>query len=112
MTKESTTPDVVELVRRYVAALNRRDQDAAMGFFAPNGVLEATGMDTTFEDVAAIRGFAEDWSRSYSEQGFEAQEILDLGHGIALSVNEQRGRLSGKSPRDPPPGRVGLRVGG
>jgi ketosteroid isomerase-like protein len=97
MPQESTTPDVVELVRRYVAALNRRGPDVAMDFFAPNAVLEATGMGTSFEGVAAIRSFYEDWSRPYSEQEFEALEILDLGHGIALSVNEQRGCLAGSA---------------
>ena len=95
MPEESVTHDVVELVRLFAAALNRRH--AVMGFFAPNAVLEATGMGTSFEGVAAIRSFYEDWSRPYSEQEFEAKEILDLGHGIALSVNEQRGRLAGSA---------------
>lgn len=95
MSEESTTSDVVELVRRYVGALNRGD--AVMGFFAPDAALEATGMGATFEGVTAIRSFFEDWSRPYSEQEFEAKQILDLGHGIALSVNEQRGRLGGSA---------------
>jgi hypothetical protein len=34
MSKESTTPDVVELTRRSLEAANRRDVDAILSFFA------------------------------------------------------------------------------
>jgi len=107
MSEQSTTRDVVELVRLFVAATKslrptwnkapRARRDAVMGFFAPNAVLTATGMSASFEGVAAIRSFLEDWSRPYTEQEFEAQEILDLGHGIALSVNEHLGLLAGSA---------------
>ena len=44
MPEESTTPDLVELTRRLLEAVNRRDFDAAMGFFATDAVWESVGM--------------------------------------------------------------------
>jgi ketosteroid isomerase-like protein len=41
MSEESTTPDLVERVQRIVAAMNARDFDAAMSFYAPDAVLDA-----------------------------------------------------------------------
>jgi len=37
--EESTTPDLVELVRRLDEAANRLDFDAAMSFYAPDAVV-------------------------------------------------------------------------
>jgi ketosteroid isomerase-like protein len=38
MTEESTTPDLVEAVRRALEAFNRRDLDAAFSLYAPDAV--------------------------------------------------------------------------
>ena len=57
MQEEFTTPDLVGLVRGLFNAANRRDFDAALSFFAPDAVWETFGLGTTFEGVAAIRGF-------------------------------------------------------
>jgi ketosteroid isomerase-like protein len=65
MSEESTTPDLVERVQRGVDATNARDFDAVMSFYAPDAVVVATGMSTSFEGVAAIRRFFEDWIGSY-----------------------------------------------
>ena len=73
MSEESTTPDLVELARRYFAALNRRDLDAMVSFFAPHAVWETVGLGTTFEGVAAIRGFWQDWYASYEELWLEQE---------------------------------------
>jgi ketosteroid isomerase-like protein len=105
MSEESTTSDLVELVQRGVDATNARDFDAVMSFYAPNAVVVATGMSTSFEGVAAIRGFIEDWIGSYDELAFEVLDIVDLGAGVVLTVNRLRGRLAGSS------GEVRLRGG-
>ena len=59
MPEDPTTPDLVELWSRFFEAVNRRDFDAMLGFFAPDAVWETedTGAVGTFEGRAAIRGF-------------------------------------------------------
>ena len=106
MPEESTTPDLVELGHRFLEAANRRDLDAALSFFAPDAVWEARAFGITFEGVAAIRGFWQDWWASYEELRFEQEEALDLGNGVAFAVLIMKGRLVGGS------GEVQRRVGG
>ena len=43
MPEGSTTPDLVELVRGTVEALNRRDLDGVMSLFDPDAVWEVGG---------------------------------------------------------------------
>jgi ketosteroid isomerase-like protein len=60
--------------------------------------MSAAGLGT-FEGEEAIRGFAEDWRRSYEEYRYEEEELLDLGHGVVLSVLRESGRLVGGKGR-------------
>ncbi len=105
MHEESRTPDLVELWRRVIDALNSGDFDAVMGFYAPDAVVDSMAMATGFEGVAAIRGLFEDMLRPYEEWEIEAEEILDLGNGVAFCVLLQQGRPVGSS------GRVQMRLG-
>jgi ketosteroid isomerase-like protein len=105
MPEKSTTPDLEELWRRLLDALNSRDFDAVMNFYAPDAVLNSMGMRTSFEGVAAIRGYFEDFINAYEEYEVESQEILDLGNGITFGVLLQQGRPVGSS------GRVQMRFG-
>ena len=77
MPEESTTPDLVELTRRWFEAANRRDVDAAASFYAPDAVHDFVG--------------------AYDEFGVEAEQILDLGNGVTLAVVDQKGRPRGSS---------------
>jgi ketosteroid isomerase-like protein len=98
MTEESTTPDLVELVRQAVEAATHRDFDALMSFYAPDAVWDLSPMGVgTFEGRAAIRGFAEDWLGSYEDFEIELQEVLDLGNGVVFVVNRLKGRLAGST---------------
>jgi ketosteroid isomerase-like protein len=97
MSEESTTPDLVELTRRFIETGNRRDLDAGMSFFAPESVWESTGMATSFEGVAAIRGFFEDFTGAYEEYRVEPEEILEVGNGVTFSVIAQQGRPVGST---------------
>jgi ketosteroid isomerase-like protein len=97
MPEESTTPDLVELARRFFEAANERDFESIPSFFAPNAVLDSMGMGASFEGVAAIRGFFEDFSGAYDEWRVEPEEILDLGNGVTFSVAHQQGRPLGSS---------------
>jgi ketosteroid isomerase-like protein len=85
MPEESATPDLVELVNRVMAAVNRRDFDAAESFYAPDAVL--CGAEAgTFEGAAAIRRLFEDMASSYEKFHCEAEENIDLGNGVTFGV--------------------------
>jgi ketosteroid isomerase-like protein len=101
MSEEPTTPDLVELARQGFEAMSRGDLDAVMSFFAPDAVYDVSdaGLLTFFESEEAIRGFFEDWHRSWEDYRFEEEEILDLGHGVGLSVVRESARLVGGKGR-------------
>ena len=91
MSQESATPDVVELVRKQVDALNRRDLDGVMSSVAEDAVLD--GRADLIEGRAAIRGFLEEWFGAYEELDFELEEVSHLGGGVVFAVVIQDGRL-------------------
>ena len=99
MPDESTTPDLVELVRRLVEALNRLDFDTAMSFYAPDAVWEGRASGMTFEGRTATRGFWEDMTVAYEEFEVQRQETLDLGNGVAFGVTRASGRPVGSTGR-------------
>ena len=99
MPEESTTPDLMELVRRLDEAANRRDFDAAVSFYAPDAVLEGRASGMTFEGRAAIRGFFEDMTVAYDEFELRSEEILDLGNGVVVGVVRGSGRPVGSTGR-------------
>jgi ketosteroid isomerase-like protein len=93
MTEESATPELVELVRKQVEALNRRDLDGVM-----SNVTEDVVLDGRFEVVegrAAIRDFLDAWFGVYEELDFELEEVSDLGGGVVFAVVIQDGRPVG-----------------
>jgi hypothetical protein len=100
MNEESTTPDVVELTRRQLDAMNRRDLDALMTAFAPDAVYDTApdGMGV-YEGPAAIRAFLGEWWDAFEELAFEPEDVLDLGHGIVCSVVCQKGRPANSTGR-------------
>jgi limonene-1,2-epoxide hydrolase len=85
MPEESTTPDLVELVRGILAAANREDWDAILDLYASDAVWDTDGMGT-FEGPSAIRGFWQDWWSSYERLEIDVQEILDIGNGVVLAT--------------------------
>jgi len=95
MSQESTTPDLVELTRRRFEAGSRGDLDAVLSLCAPDAVWEAVSLGTSFEGVAAIRGFLEDWLGAYEEFEMEPEQILDLGNGVVFVVIRLTGRPAG-----------------
>jgi ketosteroid isomerase-like protein len=97
MTEESTTPDLVELTRAYVEAVNRGDLDAVMSFYGPHASWESPPLGTSFKGLAAIRGFHEDWWGAYEEYEIQTEEILDLGNGVVLVVLRQNARPLGST---------------
>jgi ketosteroid isomerase-like protein len=99
MSGKPTTPDLVELTHRFFEAANKREFDSIPSFYAPDAVLDSMGMGASFEGVAAIRGFFEDFIGAYEEWEVEPEETLDLGNGVTFSVALQQGRPVGSSGR-------------
>jgi ketosteroid isomerase-like protein len=92
MPEESTTPDLVALTRLAFEAMNHRDIDTVMSFFAPDAFLE--GFEVV-EGRAAIRGFLDEWFGSFAELRFEVEEFVVLDDGVVLAVVSQEGRPVG-----------------
>jgi ketosteroid isomerase-like protein len=93
MPEESPTPNLVELTRQSIQATSRRDVDAALWFLASDAVWEMSPIGLgTFKGTAAIRGFTEDWFGAFAEFAMDAEEIVDLGGGVVLSVFIVTGR--------------------
>ena len=97
MSEESTSVDLVELVRKQFEALNRRDLDGVMSSVAEDGVLD--GRVNLIEGRAAIRGFLDEWFGAYEELDYELEEISHLGGGVVFAVAIQDGRLVGSDGR-------------
>jgi ketosteroid isomerase-like protein len=98
MSEESSTPDLVELTRRALEPANRRDLEATASFYAPDAVWDMSPMGLgTYEGLAAIRGFFEDWIDAYEEFENEPEEILDLGNGVIFVVIHQNALLVGST---------------
>jgi ketosteroid isomerase-like protein len=95
VSQESTTPDLVELVRKQAEDANRRDLDAVMNVFAEDATLDGRGAGNFSEGRAAIRRFVEGWFDAYEELHFEFEEVSHLGNGVVFAVCIQDARLVG-----------------
>jgi ketosteroid isomerase-like protein len=97
MSEESTTPDLVEMTRRIFDAGSRHDLGAVLRFYAPDAVLDLSDAALgTFEGLAAIGSFLEDWWGTWGEHMIEVEESVNLGHGVVFSVVWEDGRLVGR----------------
>jgi ketosteroid isomerase-like protein len=96
MPKESTSPDLAELVRTALDAWSRGDIDAAMSTFRPDAVLDGSALGLgTYQGPAAIRARLEEWMGSFEDFEIVSEEFRDLGNGVTLSVHLQKGRPLG-----------------
>jgi ketosteroid isomerase-like protein len=92
MPEESTTPDLVELVRGSAEAANRRDVDALVAFYAPDAFIDGTRtIGGLWRGRAAIRGVVEDWMGAYEELEWAVEEPVELGNGVVFAVVSQKG---------------------
>jgi hypothetical protein len=96
MPEKSTTSDLVELTRLAMATIERADFGAA--YASPDIVLDTGGYGMgTFQGREAAIGFFKEWTSSVEDLKIEADEILDLGHGVVLTLYHQEGRPIGAS---------------
>ena len=98
MPEEPTTPDLAELARQQIEAVNRRDADALVSFARADVVYDTSpsGMGT-YEGHAAVRAFIQGYWELFEELSFELEELLDLGNGVTFSVNRQHARPVGST---------------
>lgn len=95
MPEESTAPDLVERTRLAFEAVNQRDIDKVMSFFAPDAVLDGRAVGGLYEGRAAIRGFLDEWFGSFGELRMEGEEFVVLDDEVVLAVVNQEGRPVG-----------------
>jgi ketosteroid isomerase-like protein len=90
-------PDLTLLVQQ-VTDLETRAVEDRMSFFAPDSVWDMSrGGLGVIEGREAIRAFFEEWRAAYEDYQQEAEEIQDLGNGVAFAVFVQRGRPVGSA---------------
>jgi hypothetical protein len=93
MPEESTTPDLVDLMR---AVIEASGVEETMRFFGPASVYDLSVMGVgVFEGYDTIRGFLEEWLSSYDESEDEAEEITEFGNGVVLAVIRGKARPAG-----------------
>jgi len=95
MSEESTTPDLVEHVRRGFEAFGGGDFDTTVRILAADAVWDSVGLGITFAGKDAIRSFLEEWRGRYASYAVDVQEIVDLGNGVLLIRSCQTGRPAG-----------------
>jgi ketosteroid isomerase-like protein len=96
MTEESATPDLGDLVDGAFEAVNRRDLDALMRFYASDAFVDMTRtLGVALQGRAALRGVVEDWMAGYEEMEWAHDASLDLGNGVVFAVVRQKGRPVG-----------------
>jgi ketosteroid isomerase-like protein len=83
----------VDLVRKQLEALDRRDFDGVLSNVAEDGVLDGRAAGGYYEGRGAIRGFLEDWFSAFEALDFELEEVSDLGGGVVFAMVIQDGRL-------------------
>jgi ketosteroid isomerase-like protein len=100
MSEESTTPELVDLVRHAYEASSHGNYDAMMSVYSPDAIWDMTPVGLgVYRGYGAIRGFIEDWIGSFSEFEVDPEEILDLGSGVTLAVVVQAGRPAASAGR-------------
>jgi ketosteroid isomerase-like protein len=98
MPEESTTPDLVELSYRRLDAVNRRDLEAVVSFFAADAVWDMSPIDMgVVAGRDAIRNALKTWWETFPAIMSELDEVLDLGSGVVLQAVTQRGRPTGST---------------
>jgi ketosteroid isomerase-like protein len=90
MAEESTTPDLVELVRRSNDAFNRRDGDAWLSLFSPDIVYRPVSTFTDSQErrgIGAMRRFMDEFFDAWDDDfTCLAESIRDYGDVVIAVV--------------------------
>jgi ketosteroid isomerase-like protein len=86
------------ITRRAFEHVKRRDWDSVLSLAASDAVWDMTPVGLgTFQGHHQVRQMWEEWSGAYEEWDINVDLVDDLGNGVVLVVNHQRGRLVGSS---------------
>jgi ketosteroid isomerase-like protein len=97
MCEEPGMPDLRQLVEQ-VTSVETNEIGDRMSMFAPDSVWDMSrGGLGLIEGREALRAFFEEWRAGYEDYEQEAEEIRDLGNGVAFAVFVQRGRPGGST---------------
>jgi ketosteroid isomerase-like protein len=88
MPEESTTPDLVEMIRHVFETFSRRDLEASASYFAPDAVWEGFEVAIGRERIQALW---EDYARSAGDLQIELKDVVDYGHGVLLAITNHTG---------------------
>jgi ketosteroid isomerase-like protein len=90
---EPITADLVELARRMLDAVNRRDAEAVGSLYSPDVVLDRSrlGLEVVQGRDAALQALTSLWAL-FEDLTLEEEEITDFGNGVGLAVYSYRGR--------------------
>jgi ketosteroid isomerase-like protein len=98
MPEDPRTPDLADITRRGVDAVNRRDFDALMSYAAPDIVYDTSPSGVgVYEGLEAIRTFITGYWDTFEELRIELEEFLDLGNGVTFAVYRQHARPIGST---------------
>ena len=101
MSQESTTPDLVELMRTFVETMDRNwDFEALAGFFSPDAEWDMSELGLPDCDgVAAIGDFLVHYWATWEDHHHEIEEILNFGNGVLFVVIWEDGCPKGSAAR-------------
>jgi len=92
MAEQPPSSDVIQVVRQAFDAGNRHDVDAIVGFHAPEAVWDLSDQGLgSYEGAAAIRGWIEDWFRTWADLRLDVLDVVDLRHGVVFSRVREEG---------------------
>jgi ketosteroid isomerase-like protein len=89
-------PDLVAIGRRLIEA-DSYDEWAALAerYFAPDIVWDTYGGIGPFEGRDAILAFIKEYWMMWDTHQHHAEQVLDLGHGVAFWAVREDGRIKG-----------------
>jgi hypothetical protein len=100
MPHENTTSTALEQALRSFEAADSGDYDWMMSFYGPQSVFDMSPWGLgTYEGLAPIRGFFEDWIGSFDQFEMRLQEIEDLGNGVVFAIADQNALPAGSQHR-------------
>jgi ketosteroid isomerase-like protein len=103
MPGESTTPDLVEILRRGVEAFNRRDFDGFLAAWAPDAVWELSPVRMGVFEMspptghAAIQKVVEEYPGAFDDFQTAIEEAHYLGNSVTFAVIVERATPRGSS---------------
>ncbi len=100
MSEESTSADLVDLVRGFLKSADRGELEESLRFYSADAVFDMSPVGLgVYQGRDAIRRFYEDWLDAYEDSQILVEEVVQLDARIVLAVFRQDARPTGSSHR-------------